>query len=82
MSGKTTSLSGSSCQGDDDPRIDAVLRRLSESSVVRGDALVVFEHSKRQTWGEDFGRLSYRRTKVYGDTAVTFWHFREDSGKT
>jgi 16S rRNA (guanine(966)-N(2))-methyltransferase RsmD len=66
----------------DDPHVSAMLDRLGEGPALRPGGLVIVEHARRRPLGQDHQGLAYRRTKAYGDTAVSIWQGREDGDST
>jgi len=61
----------------DDPEGLATVERVSCSGLLAPEAIVVFEHGKRLTPPTEVGPLRLRRTRLYGDTAVTIWQRQE-----
>ena len=57
-----------------DPTSLDVVERVSRSGLVARGGFVVLEHSKRFVPAPQLGALCLRRTRLYGDTAVTIWH--------
>jgi 16S rRNA G966 N2-methylase RsmD len=55
------------------PRLDGIMEAVSGASVIGDDTVVVFEHSPRFAVRDTYGRLTRRRQKVYGDTAVSIF---------
>jgi len=49
------------------------LARLGESPVLDDDAVVVAEHSSRESLGSEYGTLQRCDSRVYGDTALAFF---------
>jgi 16S rRNA G966 N2-methylase RsmD len=62
-----------------DPAIGAVVERVGRSGMLAPGGFVVLEHGKRLTPPHDPGMLRLRRTRRYGDTAVTIWQHQEDA---
>ncbi len=61
----------------DDPEGLATVERVSCSGLLAPEAIVVFEHGKRVAPPTEVGPLRLRRTRLYGDTAVTIWQRQE-----
>ncbi len=61
----------------DDPEGLATVERVSCSGLLAPEAIVVFEHGKRVATPTEVGPLRLRRTRLYGDTAVTIWQRQE-----
>ncbi len=55
----------------------AIVERVGHSGLLAPEAMVVFEHGKRVTPPSELGPLRLRRTRLYGDTAVTIWQRQE-----
>ena len=52
---------------------DAELEAVLSAVTLTDDALLVYEHSKRRTPPERYGRLSQVLTRRYGDTCITIY---------
>lgn len=56
-----------------DEKADEVLQRIASSSLVRPDAVIVFEHSKRKEPPPVLGALSLTTRRRHGDTVISIY---------
>jgi len=63
----------------DSPLLEESLKRLSETSLLRPEGVVIAEHRNKQVLAENFNNLSKFRDARYGDTILSFYRI---GGKT
>ncbi len=59
-----------------------VLERLSSGELIAGDGIVVVEHRSKTPLAEAYGRLRVYRKTRQGESALTFYSFREEEQAT
>ena len=57
----------------DSPLLEESLKRLSETSLLRPEGVVIAEHRNKQVLAENFNNLSKFRDARYGDTILSFY---------
>jgi 16S rRNA (guanine(966)-N(2))-methyltransferase RsmD len=53
--------------------VPEVMAKLSRPGLLEDDAIVVLEHSSRDTVAEQYGRLEMKTQRRYGDTSVSLY---------
>jgi 16S rRNA (guanine(966)-N(2))-methyltransferase RsmD len=60
----------------DDPILEKTLIKISETSILRSQALVVAEHRKQHSLAEAYGKLRLVREARYGETTLSFYEVK------
>jgi len=55
------------------PLLEAAIERISNSSILKQDGILVAEHRSKHQIGDSFGKLKKVRSSRYGDTVLSFY---------
>ncbi|APB71519.1 16S rRNA (guanine(966)-N(2))-methyltransferase RsmD [Paenibacillus polymyxa] len=58
---------------------DELMSRMAELNLLRSDAIIVLEYESGHEYPESFGPFEQVRKAVYGETALSIYHFAADA---
>jgi 16S rRNA (guanine(966)-N(2))-methyltransferase RsmD len=59
---------------------DEILLQMQEMDMIQDQAIALVEHEASHAYADEIGRLFVRKRAVYGETAISIYHYSDQGG--